>query len=220
MKTRHRKGKWRHYIHILWPSAASWKSLKLFEFHLDKCQSLFPIRGCSSALNCNVFFFTLCFLFWSFWSSVQHSHNLPPTRWFEIRVFTKVLGLSNPCLVLLAAGHWNKSLGTMKAQSFSLKDQVTQITGKSKEILHWSWSSARLNLSERRQASRHFYTVWMWCHFNSCFYMFTDIHFVVSLASPPSMWLIGLKFLVFYITHMHISTCKIYWRLWNDPFLM
>lgn len=72
-------------------------------------------------------FISLCFLFWSFWSSAQHFYYWPLTRWLEIRVFKKGIRVKQHCLVLLAAKHWNKSLAMSKPQGFSLNYQVTTI---------------------------------------------------------------------------------------------
>lgn len=112
MESSENRAKKKKLIHVLWSSAVSirkfsWTLWIFFEW----TSNLIPHKR---LMPCSVFWYLFCalrFLFCSFWSSAQHSHYLCPTRWFGIRVFTKVLGLSNPALfsVLLSTetNHWN-----------------------------------------------------------------------------------------------------------------
>lgn len=129
--------------------SASGNFLELFKSHLDKCQSLFPIRGWRSALNCNSGLFSppalpllvLLILSPTFPLSASDQMVWNKSIYKGIRV-------KQPCLVLLAAKHWNKSLGMMKAQSFSLNDQVTQPAWKGMSFYSGpdpGWSSSCQN---------------------------------------------------------------------------
>lgn len=129
--------------------SASGNFLELFKSDLDKCQSLFPIRGWRSALNCNSGLFSppplpllvLLILSPTFPLSASDQMVWNKSIYKGIRV-------KQPCLVLLAAKHWNKSLGMMKAQSFSLNDQVTQPAWKGMSFYSGpdpGWSSSCQN---------------------------------------------------------------------------
>lgn len=67
----------------------------------------------------------------------------------------KGIRVKQPCLVLLAAKHRNKSLGMMKVQSFSKCSVYPHHMKRSFNTGNWSQSAAQMS---------SFYTAWMWCH--------------------------------------------------------
>lgn len=143
------------FIHVPWQNvencalSALGNSPELFKSDLDKRQSLFSIRGWSSALNCNAILVPLpplLFLFWAFWSSAQHFQYLPLTRWFEIRVFTKVLGLSKPacsphCWAL------KQIIRNDGRAAPHLKSQFAQITWKGMPFWTGGWPESSCKLT-------------------------------------------------------------------------
>lgn len=131
MKTGWRKRDSRRDIHVLWSSAVSirkfswtlwiwiWMSVNPYspqEADALLCILVFVLRPLLPLL-------LLLILSPAFPLSASDQMVWNKSIYKGIRVKQR-------CLVLSAAKHWNKSLGMMKAQSFSLKDKVSQLARK------------------------------------------------------------------------------------------
>lgn len=112
--------------------SASGNSLELLKSDLLNCQSLLPIRGWSSALNCNailLFFFPpFCFLFWSF---LILSPTFPVSASDQMvwnKSIYKGIRVKQPCFVLFTAKHRKQIIRNEESTQLLLKVKFTQMT--------------------------------------------------------------------------------------------